>query len=93
MAKRFVQTGTRQGWLPTRGDAPVVLGVSGGGDSMAMLWLFRTLYEGPILVAHVEHGIRGREGEEDAAFVQRTCATWGLPCEVRRVDVPGERER
>jgi tRNA(Ile)-lysidine synthase len=56
---------------------------------MALLWLFRTFYEGKIVVAHLEHGIRGEESEEDARFVRETARRWGLESEVRRVDVPG----
>ena len=54
----------------------VVLGVSGGADSMLMLHAFLALREPlqlRLLVAHVEHGIRGAESQADAAFVQQYC--------------------
>ena len=59
MAKYFWRTGTKQGWLPDVPKKPLMLAVSGGGDSVALLWMFRTLYDGPLIVAHVNHGIRG----------------------------------
>ena len=68
MAKYFWRTGTKQGWLSEIGKKrlgrasnkkPLLLAVSGGGDSVALLWMFRTLYDGPLIVAHVNHGIRG----------------------------------
>jgi tRNA(Ile)-lysidine synthase len=60
---------------------------------MALLWLFRTFYEGKIIVAHLEHGIRGEASQEDASFVQEAAQCWGLESEVRHVDVPGLLER
>lgn len=38
LKKEFTQTGIEQGWLHT--ESPILLAVSGGSDSMAMLWLF-----------------------------------------------------
>ncbi|MDR2136817.1 MAG: tRNA lysidine(34) synthetase TilS [Synergistaceae bacterium] len=101
LSRIFFEAGIRQGWLKKdesgesvrRREGPVVLAVSGGGDSMALLWLFRTFYEGEIIVAHLEHGIRGEESEEDMRFVQETARRWGLESEVRRVDVPGLLEK
>ena len=89
LAGFFLETGRRQGWLPPAG--PVLAAVSGGGDSMAMLWLFRTFYEGPLVAAHVNHGLRDRESDEDAAFVRRTAGAWGVPFMERVLDVNGER--
>ena len=44
LTKYFWQTGTKQGWLPDVPKEPLMLAVSGGGDSVALLWLFRRLY-------------------------------------------------
>jgi tRNA(Ile)-lysidine synthase len=91
----FFKTGTRQGWLcgETNGQKTIVLAVSGGGDSMALLWLFRVFYEGKIVVAHLEHGIRGQDSLADARFVEETTARWGLNAKIRYLDVPTLLER
>lgn len=54
----------------------VVVGVSGGADSMALLAYLcqkRDEYNLRLLVANVEHGIRGVESKEDTAFVENYC--------------------
>ena len=79
---------THQLLLP--GDI-VVLGISGGPDSLCMLHALRQLaghYSVTLHVAHLNHGIRGQEADEDARFVQELCASWGVPCTVERADVP-----
>ena len=91
LAGPFLEAGMRQGWLPCRGR--VLAAVSGGGDSMALLWLFKTFYDGPLTVAHVNHGIRGGEADVDAAFVRDAAEGWGVPFLERALDVPGERAR
>lgn len=54
----------------------VVVGVSGGADSMALLAYLcqkKQEYDLRLLVANVEHGIRGEESISDTAFVERYC--------------------
>ena len=51
----------------------VVLGVSGGADSVCMMELFAAIREAwqlELLVVHVHHGLRGAEADRDASFVQ-----------------------
>jgi tRNA(Ile)-lysidine synthase len=84
----FFETGRRQGWLGT-GTDPIVLAVSGGSDSMALLWLFRTFCERPLVVAHLEHGMRGDTSLDDARYVERMAAGWGIESVVLHADVPG----
>lgn len=72
------------------GDA-VLLAVSGGADSVAMLHLLATAV-GPaarlrLAVAHVNHSLRADAGE-DAAFVTDLAARFHLPCLTQTVDVP-----
>jgi len=74
-------------------QAAVVVGVSGGLDSMAMLHALVGLnrhagYSLALHVAHLNHGLRGDESDADAAFVQSAAADLDLPCTVERVDVP-----
>jgi len=46
-------------------DTHVVLGVSGGADSVALLRALATCPTGPLTVAHVNHQLRGAESDED----------------------------
>src|SRR5688572_29991600 len=72
------------------GDA-VLVAVSGGPDSVTLL---RILYDlraqlGLRLeVAHLQHGIRGEEARQDAAFVCHLATTMGLPFHVQEIDLP-----
>lgn len=68
----------------------IVVAVSGGPDSTALLHVLRRLSPARNLalhVAHVHHGLRGKEADEDAAFVQKTASDLGLPHETICVDV------
>jgi tRNA(Ile)-lysidine synthetase-like protein len=68
----------------------VVVGVSGGPDSLCLLHLLRRLAPELRLwlhVAHLHHGLRGAEADADAAFVAELADCWGLPCTIGRVDV------
>ncbi len=76
--------------LLTNGDR-VVVGVSGGPDSVALLHLLQHWAEHLSLdlhVAHLHHGIRDVAADADATFVSQLAAAWDLPCTVKRVDVP-----
>jgi len=65
----------------------VLLAVSGGADSMALLLaLAQTNLD--FLAAHVNHGLRGAASEADAEFVRAHCASLNLSCVVERVEVP-----
>jgi tRNA(Ile)-lysidine synthase len=67
----------------------VLVALSGGADSVALLHLLR--HEGLSLrleAAHVHHGVRGAEADEDAAFCERLCAGLGVPFRLLRLD-PG----
>ena len=69
----------------------IVVAVSGGADSMALLDLLVHLQERLTLsvhVAHFEHGIRGEASREDADYVAAFCRTKGVACSVEAADVP-----
>lgn len=74
-------------WLPR---APIVVGVSGGPDSLCLLHVLRAL--APELgitlhVAHLDHMIRA-EAAAEAQFVADLAQAWGLPATIARADVP-----
>ena len=88
--------GSRRG----QAAAPVILMVSGGADSMALLHMAATepldLGDGAGLtrvaqerlhVLHVNHLLRGADADADQHFVQEICDSLGIPCTVLRVDV------
>ncbi len=73
------------------GGGTVVVGVSGGPDSLCLLHVLDRLREGygiALHVAHLDHRIRGLESKEDAAFVAKLAEEWGLPATVEARDVP-----
>ncbi len=73
-------------------DDAVVVGVSGGPDSMALLHVLldfnRKLdWNLRLHVAHLNHQLRGTEAEKDAAFVQAAADSLALPCTIDTRDV------
>jgi len=64
-------------------ESPILIAVSGGPDSMALLhYLARDAAGVPPLVAgHVNHALRGAESDADAAFVRTAASAWGVPYE------------
>jgi tRNA(Ile)-lysidine synthase len=74
-----------EGLLPS--GARVVLGLSGGADSVALLHILHRL-GCPLTVAHLNHCIRGAEADGDEAFVKGLCAKLGLECVTQKTDVP-----
>jgi len=90
LIKNFQEAGEKQGWL----DAPgLLLAVSGGSDSMALLCFARRCYGGRLAAAHLEHGFRGAASLADAAFVEEFCRGIGIPCFVRHADVPNNMRK
>ena len=74
----------------TPGDT-VLIGVSGGADSVCLLHALNSLKEElgiRVAAAHLNHGIRGEEADRDAAFVKELCRSWQIPCYCKREDIP-----
>lgn len=68
----------------------VMAGVSGGADSVCLLYVlneYRRTVPFELLAVHVEHGLRGQESLEDARFTQELCRRLDVPCCVEHVDV------
>jgi len=85
---RQISETIRDNRLFCRGDT-VVVAVSGGADSVALLDILSALINLrlSLVVAHLNHGLRGTESDGDAAFVEELAARYRLPFELRRVDV------
>lgn len=75
----------------------VLAAVSGGPDSVAMLFVLaelRSTLRIDLGVAHFNHHIRGEDADADAGFVARTADKLGLPLHTGEADVPaGARSR
>lgn len=75
-------------------DSKIVVGVSGGPDSMALLQGLIALNEESdfhlsLHIGHLNHHLRGAEAEKDAAFVQAAADDLGLGCTVVDRDIAG----
>ncbi|MBN1588996.1 MAG: tRNA lysidine(34) synthetase TilS [Pirellulales bacterium] len=75
-------------WPPHKWqDVTVLVGVSGGPDSVALLRAMKSLKTagiGRLLVAHFNHHLRGHESEADEAFVVELSRQFQIPCEIGR---------
>ena len=74
-------------------NAKIIVGLSGGADSVALLHVLCSLKEEfgwSMTAVHIHHGLRGKEADGDAAFAEEVCAEWGVSCIVRKVDVKAE---
>ena len=63
------------------GDS-VICAVSGGADSMALLWalyLLKEEWDLDLSAAHFNHRLRGEESDRDEAFVRDFCEGYGIP--------------
>lgn len=88
--KRIIAAGKRQGWLDCPG---VVVALSGGGDSVALLWLLNAFFKGRLVAAHLDHCTRAGASHEDAAFCRELCEKWGVKLKVKKVDVHSVKEK
>jgi len=76
--------------LAGQGDR-LLVGVSGGADSVALLLVLHELAERhsfALVVAHLNHGFRGEEAAEDSRFVKELSARLGIACECGYTSVP-----
>jgi len=74
--------------LIKNGDT-IVIGVSGGPDSVALLHILNALKNQcniQIVVAHVHHGLREASTEE-AQYVENLCEKMQIPCYITKINV------
>ena len=79
----------RENGLWSSGDR-ILVAVSGGPDSVALLHLLvgvRDALPLALEVAHLQHGIRGQAARDDAVFVERLAARFGLPFHLKEVNL------
>ena len=68
----------------------VVIGLSGGPDSVALLHVLLKLaprFSLRLGVAHLNHGLRRNESDKDAEFVASLAKKYDLPCYIQKKDV------
>ncbi|MGH9382689.1 MAG: tRNA lysidine(34) synthetase TilS [Vicinamibacterales bacterium] len=86
--------GEHQLWSPA---SRVLAAVSGGSDSVALLFILRELaFKGETNVcglAHIDHRVRGSESADDATFCRLLAERVGLPFVIGEEDVPAVAAR
>ncbi len=69
-------------------NGTVILGISGGSDSMALCHaIMHQCKDIRIIAAHIDHGLRS-ESKEDAEFVKKAMSKWKIDCEHYKVCPP-----
>lgn len=71
-------------------NATVLVGVSGGPDSMALLHFLRSIREEwdlNLIAISVDHQLRGGESIADVKYVEEVCRQWEIPFKSTSVDV------
>ena len=75
------------------GPVRLVIGVSGGADSICLLFLMKNIIpKDSIRVVHVNHMIRGPEADEDSLFVKSICEKEGIFFREIKKDIPSIAE-
>ena len=67
----------------------IVIGVSGGADSICLFHLLKSMqvdYNLKLTVAHINHGMRD-EAQQDAIFVEALCKEWDVPYKEYQCDI------
>ena len=89
MLNRVIATVEKYGLLE-KGDS-VIVALSGGADSTALLSVFVSLkekYNLSIYAAHINHNIRGDEAKRDENFCKILCKKFNTELFIKSVDVP-----
>jgi tRNA(Ile)-lysidine synthase len=68
--------------------AGMVVAVSGGPDSVALLLALHQLHDGPLVLAHINHQLRGAESDADESFVRELHARLVSGASLARREIP-----
>ena len=88
LVRKIYKTVEESGML-CQGDA-VIIGVSGGADSICLLSVLKNLQTNldlKLTAVHIHHGLRGEAADRDRDFVMQMCAALQVPCEVFHKDI------
>lgn len=75
--------------------AVILVGVSGGPDSMALLHFFQSLQEEwdlRLIAVTADHGLRGKESRQDVDYVRSICESWNIEFVETFLDVPSYKK-
>ena len=81
--------------LRPRPEGEALVGLSGGGDSVGLLYALLPLQDAGRLrleAVHVNHGIRGAAADGDEEFCRALCAKEGIPFHALRADLGGRTD-
>ncbi len=87
---RRIEAYCEENGLFNQGDG-VVVGLSGGADSVFLLYALARLkkrWSLELRAVHINHGIRGDEALRDEAYAVSFAGGLGIPCSVYRADIP-----
>lgn len=87
MINKIEKSLRNHGLMPKRS---VLVGLSGGADSVALLDIMCKLgekYDFTVCAAHINHGLRGDDAENDEKFSAELCRRMGVECYIMRADV------
>lgn len=68
----------------------VVIGVSGGPDSVCLLHILHQLAEEldiKLFAVHINHMLRGKEADRDEQYVSELCKSLQIPLQVKTIDI------
>jgi len=89
MIFKKVSTYIRQEKMISAGEK-IVTALSGGIDSMVMLDLLLRYQKengGSLVIAHLNHGLRGKESDRDEDFVKSTASHLNVECYSKKIDL------
>ena len=78
-----------------RKNALLLAAVSGGGDSVALLYGLTLLREDGsfrLAACHVQHGLRGESSRLDQQLTEDLCARWNVPIAIREAGLQGDMD-
>jgi tRNA(Ile)-lysidine synthase len=70
----------------------ILVALSGGADSMALLYFLYKNCSNKLYAAHINHNLRGEESNRDEEFVKNICKNFGIEFFVLNADVKKEAE-
>lgn len=77
-------------WHMIENGDKIIVGVSGGADSICLLFVLIQLQKEipfELVCVHVNHGLRGIDADADEMYVKKMCEKHCVPCEIYREDV------
>lgn len=76
-----------------KGTDTLVIGTSGGADSMAFLHFAHNNFKMNLISAHVNHALRGEEADNDELLVKNFCMENGIEFCSKKIDLKNEAKR